>query len=613
MDGPLLLNKSIKEGVNHMSFFTKVKKRITSTSIKLTLIALLLVAASIGIGAHVAGKAAAEGDFNCDANADVYCGAGSPSTLINKFNNGDGVNSAASIKNIYSWYNISSTDINNMADGGKNGEQVINNAYVTSGGDVYANGKLVATDGVTGGRELLYKNGKVIPGQTYHKVGGTIFYTRAPQVSFVPSSLSAMVVMKNGVFQFAILNACGNAVTGKPPKPAPRPVLVCTELADSLVSTDATNGDETYDFTATAKPTNGAVIDSYNFDFGDGAKQTVNTSAITAKASHQYAPGTWTATVTVNGSDNLQATCTKQVSISKPTPPAGSLVCTDLDLEQGTPDTQGNEQVTLTGHAQASPKDATISSYDFDLGGSFGNKSVPSTADQASTTFTYPAGTDVTANVTVTGTVNGKPFTTTVTSDSPCSKEVKVPSLPQASSIVCEDLAYSAGTADSQGNIPYTFTADAVPTNATIDSYTFSFANSPQSSNVATNSYAPGAQVNVSVTVNGTLENGNKVNVTSAGCAVSFTVPTTPTCTSATGQTYPQGSSQCQTCTSPSGQTYSAGSPQCTPTPPAPAPTTSLPNTGPGDVVGLFSGVSMSGAGLHRILGNRRRRAASRR
>jgi hypothetical protein len=38
-----------------------------------------------------------------------------------------------------------------------------------------------------------------------------------------------------------------------------------------------------------------------------------------------------------------------------------------------------------------------------------------------------------------------------------------------------------------------------------------------------------------------------------------------------------------------------------------------LPNTGPGDAVGLFSGVSMSGAGIHRILSNRRARRAVRR
>lgn len=142
-------------------------------------------------------------------NAVVYCGADSAGGLINKYDHGDGHNSASSIQHIYSFFGISSSDIHTMSSDSQMGN-------VTSGGDVFVGGNLVATGVTTAGRSNLSSS---CGGSVHHDVGGTSFYTRPPCVSFVSSPLSAMVVMKNGVFQFAILNSCGNPVTGHPVTP----------------------------------------------------------------------------------------------------------------------------------------------------------------------------------------------------------------------------------------------------------------------------------------------------------------------------------------------------------------------------------------------------------
>jgi hypothetical protein len=91
--------------------------------------------------------------------------------------------------------------------------------YVVAGevykdGTVKVNGQVVATDAITAGRQN-------ISGSTKVTTNGTTFYRRPPSVSFVSSPLSAYVVMKNGVFQFAILASCGNPVSAHPKLPTP--------------------------------------------------------------------------------------------------------------------------------------------------------------------------------------------------------------------------------------------------------------------------------------------------------------------------------------------------------------------------------------------------------
>ena len=277
-----------------------------------------------------------------------------------------------------------------------------------------------------------------------------------------------------------------------------------------------------------------------------------------------------------------------------PSPQVESLTCQELNLTPGTPDSQGNNTYAID--ATAFPENVTISGFNFTIQPGDISRPVSTSSDSANITYTFAPGSyTVTAYVSGTGS-NGEQFNN-VTSDN-CSRSFTVPPVQVASSLVCDTITQKQATANSQGDIPFTFTANATPNQATINSYDFTIqpGNISQPVNTSANSasfsytLAPG-NYTVAVTVNGTLQNGSSTQVTSSGCNIQVSVPTPPqTCTTASGQTYPEGSAQCIVTTSVT------------------TPTTSLPNTGPGDVAGLFSGASLSGAGVHRIFMNRRSR-----
>ncbi len=299
---------------------------------------------------------------NCDANAVIWCGAGSDSSLISKFNKGDGHNSAASIQNIFSFFGITSADVNSMT----NSAVDVQSGSVTSGGDVIdSNGKIVATKALTGGRQD-------ISGSTRVTSGGTTFFVRSPKVSFVSSPLAAYVVMKDGRFAFAILASCGNPIKAMPttpapkPKPAPAPATTtptsppsqsicngnttnsnsgiasqggncstnttvvqtqnnspspaaqCTSLQVAVNQNDMTNINATVNFEAQ----NGAVLQNVVFDFGDG---TILPASTQTSASHTFSQsGTFTIKATLTFSSNSQpvspSVCQAIVSVATPSP-----------------------------------------------------------------------------------------------------------------------------------------------------------------------------------------------------------------------------------------------------------------------------------------------------
>jgi LPXTG-motif cell wall-anchored protein len=231
--------------------------------------------------------------------------------------------------------------------------------------------------------------------------------------------------------------------------------------------------------------------------------------------------------------------------------------------------------------------------------------------------------------VTVNGTVSGKQVSET-SANCAGTITVKPPVVPPTPVYTCDGLtAVQTGAADAAGNQEYTLTATASASNATITNYVFTFGDQNQtqtvtSSNtaaVATHTYAPGTY-NPSVQVTVTLPDGTTKQVTAAACATKITIAA-PTCTAPNGQTYPVGSAQCQpqqTCTAPNGQTYPTGSSQCTPTCTSPTngqtypmgsvecqpPAPTLPNTGAGDTLALFAGVSLGAAILHWLFIGRR-------
>ncbi|HEY2004498.1 MAG TPA: hypothetical protein VGH44_05295 [Candidatus Saccharimonadia bacterium] len=190
-------------------------------------ISRLAGAAAIVMGLMLPMSASAAESQNCDANAVIWCGATTVSTLQSRYAHGDGHNSASSIQHIYAWFGITSGAINGMSSDAQNGT-------VTKSGDVFVGNQLVATGAVTGGRQN-------IAGSTQESWGGTTFFARKPSVSFLDNSLSAFVVMKNGQFQFAVMKSCGNAVKATPmSKPSPSPTPSATPTLTPIPTETAT-------------------------------------------------------------------------------------------------------------------------------------------------------------------------------------------------------------------------------------------------------------------------------------------------------------------------------------------------------------------------------------
>lgn len=162
--------------------------------------AVLMIAPGLG--------AQSGGARDCDANAVIRCGTLSVSELKQKYRG------QQDVKVIFNHFGISSQEINRMS------AENTQHGHVTRDGKVVVDGKTVATGATTAGRQNM-------PGSRQVSKNGTTFYTRPPSASFQQSRLDALVTMKDGRFQHAVLTSCGNPVKAKPvpqPKPQPKPV-----------------------------------------------------------------------------------------------------------------------------------------------------------------------------------------------------------------------------------------------------------------------------------------------------------------------------------------------------------------------------------------------------
>jgi uncharacterized repeat protein (TIGR01451 family) len=176
----------------------------------LTASGLCAVAAGVGLYSHnvMAGNIQLHTKTDCNYNSVMYCGAPKLSTLIYKYDHGDGHgHSHANIAHIYSAYGISSTDIHNMIHGHTYKGVVYKNGTIT------ARGEVVATDSISAGRHSFR-------GTHRHSYAGTTYYDSKNSDSFLSNSIPAYVVMKNNTFQYAILGACGNPVRGHAKTPS---------------------------------------------------------------------------------------------------------------------------------------------------------------------------------------------------------------------------------------------------------------------------------------------------------------------------------------------------------------------------------------------------------
>ncbi len=487
-----------------MKLISKLKN-VSRKGLFLGVMTATVVGAGLFLASHNSVSADSQYTYNCDSNAVVYCGAetsnGSPSAaeITTKYNKGDGHNSATSIHNIYGskQFNISSSDVQNLAKTAQMG-------YVTKSGDVYVGNTLVATNAITAGRSW-------ISGSQTASNGGTTYYVRKPSVSFVSNSIPAYVVMVNGQFKFALLTACGNPVIATPvKKPCPPPVYTCDELSADQI--------DTYDFAFTAKATaqNGAVITGYQFNYGDGNSQTVNSSAGSVTAKHTYAKSnTYNVTVAaifkVNGA--TKSVTSKACATSVTVCPQPVYTCDELKADQDSLD-----EFTFTATATAQ-NGAVIKGYVFNYGD--GNSQTVATGNNSiSAQHTYKSANTYKVTVAALIAVNGQ--TKTVTSAN-CATTAKVCPPPTAE---CTNL-----TSEENTRTEFTFTAKANAQNgAVITGYQFNYGDgsnqtvtSGNSSVSASHTYANPGTYNVTVAALVTM-NGQAQTIPSATCATTVKV-----------------------------------------------------------------------------------------
>lgn len=143
-------------------------------------------------------QAQSSGQRDCDANAMIRCGTLSAAELRQKYQ------SQSDARAAFAHMGISQQDMANSN---------WRRGHVTSDGKVIVNGKTVATNAMTAGRQDMSGSRAVTK-------NGMTFYVRSPSVSFAQGQLDALVAMKDGRFQHAVLTSCGNPVKAKPvPKP----------------------------------------------------------------------------------------------------------------------------------------------------------------------------------------------------------------------------------------------------------------------------------------------------------------------------------------------------------------------------------------------------------
>lgn len=463
--------------MNRMStYLSRTKKLLAGAAL------VLATAAFTMIGTATAANISFEGTTkDCDSNAVMFCGALTASSVVSKYKNGDSRNSAGSIHNIFSSFGISSSDIDALPANAIAG-------HVTKGGDVFAGNTLVATGAMTGGRQSM-------PGSTKVSAGGTTFYKRSPSVSFRSDSLKAYIVMKNGVFDFAILAACGNPVTATPKTPN-----------YEIVKDVRAKGDSAWQNSVTVQ--SGAHVEYRVTVKSTGAVAVANSKVTdTTPAGITFVPGSLSRSI--GGSvDGFFSTGNSIVSMSP-----GSAVVYTFEAVVGADDTSTTCQTqTLVNTAQIAAPGLPTESDSATV-----KKTCAERPAFACTDLTLTLGDNrtVTANVTHTSS-NGA---------------------------VLKNIAYDFG--DNSGVVIGT-------------------------SGTQTHQYAADGQFTVTATPT-FIVNGQEIASPSAACTANVNVntPVTP------------------------------------PTPPTPT-TPELPNTGAGEVIGLFGAITIVGALTHRYFIARR-------
>lgn len=562
-----------------MKLFQKLKE------LSLRKVGLATIAGvALGIGV-IAGSPAGAAGSDCDNNAVVTGGKQTAAGFQDAYQNGstctqNGVtytSSATSIQKIYACMGISQADVNNLKNLTVPGTVDIN-------GNVWVDGKVVATNAKTGGRQNMSGSDDWTNKCNLSGNGNNQFYHRPPSASFQQSSLDALVAFdNNGLFKFAIINSCGNPVEATAAKPtynvnkqisikgagdfhgtladqpagteveykitvsvpASSPVSAdnitvkdsidnpnfIVEEADSLIritQSGQTLPGSDHDFFTAGKNTNGVSF--------SGGGVTIDSIKPGNQVVFKYAAILEGNNVTNPNSAQCEekSPVNNTVTINNPVLPPESdtahagVKCKpqaqqNLTCDSLTPSATTvtvGTPVQFTAHGTASGG-ATINSYSF----VFSNEGGPVNQTSPTISHTFTTAGDHTVSVSVMGTRNGQPFSI---SSPECQVHVTATQTPQQT-LACDSLTLTSLTNRTHAQ----FTAAGHATGgATVNSYTFDFGDGTpvvtQASPNASHDYANANTYTATVKVNGTVNGQSATTPISQACTAHVQINQAP-------------------------------------------------------------------------------------
>ncbi len=464
---------------------------------------------------------------DCSGNSVMHCGAVSVPNFDSKLANGDGVNSASELQQVYGSWGITAGTMAGVVSG-----------VVTRGGDVIVGGKVVATGAESVGRD--FKAGS-------HRDPRSGLWMRPTSIIFSQPSLTAWVNMSGGVFHWAVLDSCGNMVGGHPTPPPPPKTVACLSLTPKSSQGSAPL---TVTYTAVAEEQN-AHIKAFRFNFDNGN--------VVTKPAIQQAGGKASAQATTtfnNPNRNLNpfvlvesdlgvtqrtAACTASVSTAQK--PQVTFACINLAASPR----EGRAPLTVNFDAKGTATNAKVTSFKFVFDGGNGDtRTVPAVqrgggVATGHTSFTYQ-NPGVTHNPFVL--VNTTAGTTNKVG--PCEATVVTrPVTPPPPTFACTGL--TATKVSGQAPLAVTFTGHGTATNTKLTGYFFNFGNGQtklvnvngQTSAQASTVYQKPGTYTATVLVHSAAGNEQHVN---PKCKLTITVTKTPppppvfACDSLTGQ-----------------------------------------------------------------------------
>ncbi len=354
-----------------------------------------------------------------------------------------------------------------------------------------------------------------------------------------------------------------NSTANVSEKCTPKPAYSCVSLTASQVSRND------YNFNAKASATNGAQIVSYMYSFGDGKSQTVNSTAGNNSVAHTYAqPGTYNAAVVVTVKTDTNHTVTSPACETTVTVvPAPTAACTNLTLTLG-----DNREVTAK-VTYTTSGGATLSSVAYN----FGDGSAVVNTANTTQSHTYAQDGSYTVKATLT-------FTSGVATQT-CQASIGI----NTPAFACDELNLTKGDNRSVTVTINTSASGGATYDHAVVSWGDSSASTTTSTNTAQHQYGADGTYNITATAF-FMVNGKLVSST-GNCATSVTF-STQVCEF--NSNLPANSPECvQPCQF--NHSIPASSNKCVPptTPPTTPPV--LPNTGAGNVIGLFLGASVIG------------------